>query len=413
MYARRVACAAVVAALSWTPAPAWAQEADRVQALQRQIEDLQKDFADKLAALQAEVAALKASQAAAEAAAAAVPVAPPAGAGLTTGKVFNPDVAVIGSFLGAAGRNPVDPAPALEMAESEVSLQAVIDPYARGDFFLSFGHQGVDLEEGFITFTELPGKLLVKAGKMRTAFGKVDGMHSHALPWVDRPLVTTNLLGGEEGLSDAGVSMARLIPAGTLFLEATGQVFRGEAGDGVFQTAERSDLSYLGHLRAYHDLSESTNIDLGASVSRGHNGAGLVDGSDLGRFTTRLYGTDVTLRWRPLQRAIYRQFIGRSEVVWSRREQFGGAQHAMGFYVSGDYQLARRWFAGARFDRSGRADAGDVVDRGGSVLLTYRPSEFSQVRGQYRRIHFGDAGNGNELLFQAQFSIGAHGAHAF
>ena len=46
-------------------------------------------------------------------------------------------------------------------------------------------------------------------------------------------------------------------------------------------------------------------------------------------------------------------------------------------------------------------------------MLTYRPSEFSQVRGQYRRIHFGDAATANEVLFQAQFSIGAHGAHAF
>jgi hypothetical protein len=410
MRVRRITSAALSAVLLWAPRPAAAQAIDQVQVLQQQIEQLRKDFAERMAALEAEIAALKAAQGAA-----APPVQTPVAGvgGLASSKVFNPDIAVVGNFLGASGHNVVNPSPALEMAESEMSLQAVIDPYARGDFFLSFGQQGVDLEEGFITFTEVPGKLLVKAGKMRTAFGKVDGLHTHALTWVDRPLVTGNLVGGEEGLSDAGVSVARLIPAGPLFLEATGQVFRGNGGDGVFQSHRRSDLTYVGHLRAYHDLTESTNLDLGASVSRGHNPAGLANDVDLGRFTTRLFGVDATLRWRPLQRAIYQQFMARSEVVWSQRGQFGGRQDSLGYYMSADYQLARRWFAGGRYDRAARAEASSIIDRGASAMLTYRPSEFSQIRGQYRRTRFGDAATANEVLFQAQFSIGAHGAHVF
>jgi hypothetical protein len=46
-------------------------------------------------------------------------------------------------------------------------------------------------------------------------------------------------------------------------------------------------------------------------------------------------------------------------------------------------------------------------------VLSYWPSEFSQVRGQYRRTNYGDAPSANEFLFQFQFSIGAHGAHPF
>ena len=41
------------------------------------------------------------------------------------------------------------------MHESEVGFQEVIDPYARADFFITFGEQGVDLEEGYLTFTAL------------------------------------------------------------------------------------------------------------------------------------------------------------------------------------------------------------------------------------------------------------------
>jgi hypothetical protein len=327
-------------------------------------------------------------------------------------KIFNPDIAVIGNFLGAAGRNTVNPSPALEMPESEASFQAIVDPYARADFFMAFGEEGVDLEEGVLTFPTVPGGLLVKVGKMRAAFGKVNTLHSHMIPWTDRPLVTANLVGGEEGIADAGFSAARLITNPWLFLEATGQVYRGDSGD-IFRSSKRGDLSYVGHLRAYHDITDDTNVDLGASYARGHNPAGIVDDVDEGRFATDLWGIDATVRWRPLQRAIYNSVLGRAEIIWSRREQFGGRARALGYYGSADYQLARRWFLGGRFDRSQRAEDATLRDSGGSLVLTYWPSEFSQIRGQYRHTRYAEGEQANELLFQFQFSIGAHGAHPF
>lgn len=53
-------------------------------------------------------------------------------------------------------------------------------------------------------------------------------------------------------------------------------------------------------------------------------------------------------------------------------------------------------------------------DRSQSALLTFSPSEFTQLRGQYRRTRYGDRERvANELFFQVLFTIGAHGAHAF
>jgi hypothetical protein len=325
--------------------------------------------------------------------------------GPLTSKVFNPDIAVIGDFLGAVGKTPGGGEPSLEMHETEASFQAVVDPYARADFFLVFAPDEVGVEEGFVTFPTLPGGLLLKAGKMRDAFGKVNAMHNHLLPWTERPLVTRNLLGGEEGLADAGVSVSRLIPNRHVFLEATAQVFRGESA--VFVAPRRSDLAYVGHLRAYRDLSESTNVDLGGSFAHGHND------TEGGNGTTRLWGVDATFRWRPLRRAIYHRFLARTELVWSHRDQLPGPSSAFGLYGSAEYQFARRWFAGARYDRSERADDSSLVDRGGSLLLTFWPSEFSQIRGQFRHTRTGEGQSDNELLFQLLFSIGAHGAHAF
>src|SRR5207253_8002553 len=90
-----------------------------------------------------------------------------------TSNYFNPSVSVIGNFLAVAGHNPVENLPAASLRESEVALQAIVDPYGRADFFLSFSESGVEVEEGFATFTSLPWKLLAKVGRMRVAFGKI------------------------------------------------------------------------------------------------------------------------------------------------------------------------------------------------------------------------------------------------
>ena len=378
----------LVTAAALCAAPLFAQENTRPQAAPAQpdisalIQEI-RDLKDRIIALEGEMHQIKGQQAATRSippagigAPASVTAPPPAvaspttyaspesagasaqeptalgGAGSSAAKALNPDISVIGDFIAAAGHNPVQPSPAFEMHETEVGLQAILDPYARGDVFLSFGEEGVELEEGYITYTALPAGFVAKAGKMRSAFGKVNMLHNHALPWVDRPLATHNLVGGEDGINDAGFSIQRILPAPKgIFLEATGQLFRGDSAD-VFTASSKSDLSQVAHLRGYKDITESTNLDLGVSFARGHN--------DLGSsFLTQLYGIDATLRWKPLRRSIYHSFVLRSEFIWSRRQQIPVEQRAFGFYTSADYQLGRRWFLGGRYDRSDRSRFAD------------------------------------------------------
>jgi hypothetical protein len=423
-----------------TPVPPGGQE---LSALEQKIRDLE----DRVVMLEGQIRQLKAQAAPAPSpaptpaagapATAQAPAAPaeqqpqvaqvPAneprlgGAGAAAAKALNPDISAIGDFIASAGHNPVVSTPSFEMHETELGFQAIIDPYARGDFFLSFGEEGVNLEEGYITFTALPASFVARAGKMRASFGKVNLMHNHVLPWVNRPLVTQNLVGNEDGINDAGVSVNRYIPAPkNWFMDFTGQVFRGDSTD-VFQAQVKNDVSVVGHLRAYKDLTENANLDLGGSYSRGHT----LFGSP---FIANLYGIDATYRWKPLQRAIYRSFIARSELIWRQQNQPSlvlcttiicppntapGFQRAFGYYVSGDYQFARRWFAGLRLDNSDRPFNAALNDKGGSAVLTYWPSEFAQVRGQYQFTRYAGNIDANELFVQVQFSLGAHGAHPF
>ncbi|MBI4166492.1 MAG: hypothetical protein HY508_12235 [Acidobacteria bacterium] len=326
-------------------------------------------------------------------------------------KVLNPDIGVIGNFIGATGRNQINPFPALSLQESEVSLQAIVDPYARADFFLAIGEEGIEVEEGYVTFPALPGGFVAKVGRMRAMFGRVNSFHNHSLPWVDRPLVTFNLMGGsleeaDVGIKDSGVSVSRILPSVTgLFLEATGEVYRGDSGS-LFQSSRRSDVSAVGRLRAYRDLTESTNLELGGSYARGHNDVGSA-------FRTQLFGVDATYRWRPLRRAIYQSFAARSELIWSRRDEISATQRGFGFFTSAEYRLNRRWTLGGRYDWSERARDAAQHDSGGSLVLTYWPSEFNQLRGQFRRTRYAEGQVANEFLFQFLFTLGAHGAHPF
>jgi hypothetical protein len=403
-------------ALAAVPARAQDPQADlraQIEQLRQQLQALQQKVTELEAAAQRPAAAEPAPAAATPPPAPAAPPpqpptepvqAPPGGAPPLTSKIFNPDMAVIGNFIGATGNNSVDPMPALKLHEAEASFQAVVDPYARADFFLAASPEGLEIEEGFITFPTLPGGLLMKVGKMKAQFGKVNTMHAHVLPWVDEPLAMRNLLGGDEGLNDSGISVSKLIMNPALFLEATGEVYGGE--NDVFRSYKRSDLTYVGRLRGYRDVTEGTNLDVGTSFAYGHNDADP-------EATTRLFGVDATFRYRPLQQSLYKRALVRTELFWSRRQQPIGDAKAFGAYVSGEYQLTRRLFAGARYDWSERAYDASLNDTGASAVLTFWPSEFSQIRGQYRHTRYAEGPKANEFLFQFLFSIGAHGAHVF
>ena len=168
---------------------------------------------------------------------------------------------------------------------------------------------GLEIEEGFLTLTSLPGGLLAKVGKMKEQFGKANTMHAHTLPWVDVPIVMKNFLGGKKGLNDSGVSVSKLLLNPLFFLEATGEVYQGNSGP--FQTHERNDVSWLGRLRGYRDITESQRISMSACRSRGAT-------TTPGRISRRgVFGVDATCRYRPLRRAIYRRFMGRTELMWS------------------------------------------------------------------------------------------------
>jgi len=335
---------------------------------------------------------------------AAPPAAAPAGPVSPT--FFNPAIAVIGNFLASVGSNPFQATPAFQVRESEISFQAVVDPYARADLFLSFNNDGVEVEEGYITFLTLPWQTQAKAGKFKVQFGKVNTMHLHVLPWVDYPLPLDDILLSPDTWASEGISASKVIELpGDTFSELYVQVLNGTSGL-LFVGPTKSDLTYNAQYRAFRDFGDDHNLELGFSYAHGYNGTSATN-------TTALQNVDLVYRWKPLQGRPYRSFILRSEYFWSQREQPDGTQKAQGFFVGGDWQLGRRWYTGARYEFSDRATNASLRDEGVAATLTFKPSEFSMLRAEYRYREYAPGIKANEGFLQIQFAIGAHGAHPF
>ncbi len=391
--------------------PVTAQEAERISRLEQKLDELLR----QAESIRQELNALKGSEAPTEDLA-AIDVAdtPDQTPQLTdvetvenqgsagAGKALNPDISVIGTFLAHGGDNLEERSP-IALDEVEVALEAFIDPYAKGRFFIAITPEEVDVEEGYAQFVTLPWGLTAKAGKTKATFGKANTWHTHTRRWVDQPLVVTRFL-GEEGLADVGLSVSKSIdnPFGA-FIEATAEVYSGDV-EGSFGRRSDNDLLYNAHLKLFRDLTENSNIEVGTSWARGT----LPEGEG----HNRLAGVDLTYRWKPLSRSIYNSLTARVEALANERSDFGRTLY--GYYGSLDYQIARRWFAGARIDRAdGFQDDARFSDRGVSATVTFWPSEFSQVRGQYRRTTMGIGPSFDEFFLQLQFAIGAHGVHVF
>lgn len=338
------------------------------------------------------------------------PPEPVAAAPSQSASIANPAISVIGWFQAVAGNDATLPAEAFALPEAEVAFQAAVDPFSRADFFVSAGPEGLDVEEGYLTWLALPGGGQAKIGKFRADFGKFNRTHPPETPFADRPLAAEAWL-GEEGMAITGVSGSILIPnPAHLYWDVIANI--GAAPDAaespVFGPEKRGDVLGLVRTSVFVPLRESTDLNFGASYATAKAHPALRGDGD----RTHLDAMDVTLRWKNPRRSIYRSLLVQVEVLsgWGSAD---GAPVRGGGYGYAVYQFARQWKIGARYDRTAPAGGGDLLS-GGLVLLQYQPSEFSTLSVQFRRVHEDAADlDRDAAFFKWTFNIGPHGAHPY
>ncbi len=283
------------------------------------------------------------------------------------------------------------------LQEVEVALQATVDPYVRGDVFLTFGAEGVAVEEAFLTTLSLPAGLQVKAGKIYAPFGRTSQLHRHQWTFVDQPVSMQRLV-GIDGLGGAGADVAWLAPL-PWFAElhvAYQATAPGPTGE-LLATGVARLIQYL-------ELSDEATLGVGLSWA-----AFL---PDLPGQWRNLAGADVYLKvrdpasrsWVVLQGELYgRQLDG---------ETFAEAR--WGGYAQAAWRIDRNWEVGVRYD----AAPAPVAYAGGTqqdvgALATWLPSEFLRLRLQPSLVLLPQGESGFQGLLTFEFVLGAHGAHPF
>src|SRR3954466_13381516 len=108
--------------------------------------------------------------------------------------------------------------------EVEVALSAIVDPYFKGEVYLTIPNlEGIEVEEAFATSTSLPWNLQLKMGSFRSAFGRQNGQHLHIQDFTRRPLINAAFLGAD-GLRGPGVQVSWLAPL-PVFLTLYGEIY--------------------------------------------------------------------------------------------------------------------------------------------------------------------------------------------
>jgi hypothetical protein len=364
-------------------------------------------------------------------------------------KALNPDLSLSGLFAFSqfnqeeplvfeGGHDPK--VNGFNIQQVELSLGAAVDPYFRADSAIVLvpenGETKIEIEEAYATSLGLPAGLQLKAGQFFSAFGRQNPTHPHAWTFVNKPLVSGRMFGGD-GLRNVGAQLSWLTPL-PWYAEiiASAQNATGETAESfnspyddpanpgtTLQNPQRSaqDLLTLVRLANSIDLSDELSLVFGGSYAVGPNRTGTL--ADARR--TKILGGDIYLKLRDPGSMAY--FFLQAEFMRRLYDDLtSGMLTDDGYYVEGGWKLPEpmgRWLVGFRYDHvSARANAVDVsgtgLDRDAryriSPVVTYLPSEFSKVRIQYDRDKpEGFASPQHVVTVQLEFGIGAHAAHPF
>jgi hypothetical protein len=322
---------------------------------------------------------------------------------------FNPDIGVIGDF-GASyiskGKRNFD----AYLNETELSLQAAVDPYLRADFFLSFGRDpntrkyGVDVEEGYLTTMSLPAQLQLRLGKFKEAVGRINPVHAHALPFIDMPNAYVNYF-GEEGLNDEGLSLSWLVPNKKFYQELTFQATSGLSESPIFYRGDNNRFLYLGHLKNFFTLTDNATLELGFT--------GITGPNDSSR-TTSIAAADLTYKWKPVQMNTYKS------LTWQNEFYYGHANHLQNFSINSfglysmlQYQIAKRWFLTGRYDYAQKPFDKSIVEQAYSLTAGWYATEFSKLEWEAKTTDDNIGKRFYQGWLRWIFVIGAHGAHQY
>lgn len=331
---------------------------------------------------------------------------------------FNPEIGVVADVAAQLSESSADGEgnDKLSVREVELVFGHPIDPYSRFDLNATFSDfEEAGLEEAYVTHWGLPGEIVARLGRFRQRVGKASGTHTELLDTVDTPLVVARYL-GNEGLFRTGAEFSGFLPAPWTVMThevAVGTMEGGVGEGGTLFGATRRRPSLYTHLKNFWDITETANLELGATYLVGSKDADR-------RFEVNALGLDATLvhyvtptnkfKW---QNELYLQDRDEAFSVAEDGTRTNFHDNPWGYYTLLDYRLSPRFGVGGRFDYVEPVEVDPALlvrhaDTAWSGYLTFYQSEFARWRLQYRHTNFAQGGDDNTVFLQGTVAIGVH-----
>ncbi len=332
---------------------------------------------------------------------------------------FNPELGVLADVVGQLSESSTIDAEGndkISAREVELVFGHPIDPYSRLDTTITFSDfENPSVEEAYITHWGLPGEIKARLGRLRPRIGKASALHRDSLDTVDEPLVVSNYLGAE-GLSRTGVELSSFLPLPWTAVthELTAGVLEGGVGEGgtLFGSTRRRP-SFYAHLKNFWDITDTSNLELGATYLVGSKDAdSSFEVNALGLDATLIHYVTPTnkLKW---QNELYLQDRDEAFSVAEDGTRTNFHDNPWGYYSLVDYRLSPRLGLGGRFDYVEPVEVNPALlvrhaDTAWSGYLTLYQSEFARWRLQLRHTNFAQGGDDNTVFLQGTVAIGVH-----
>jgi len=328
---------------------------------------------------------------------------------------------------------------------AELVLSSSVDPFFEMNGVFHYSEEGVEIEEAYVTSTALDYGLRSRLGKFNSNFGYLNEQHHHSWDFNDMPLVYEGFL-GMHGINEKGLQFQYTVPtdfylmAGFELLNGENeQMFGNSEIESIGVEAEDASTMYIAYVKTAFDIGD-TSILTGISYVDGTSHIDHTEdeeGPHAFVGDSKLYGFDLVAKhyfdsysfFKLQAEVLYRDMDGvqynldENATITSEpkltKEQAGG-------YIQAIYAPNKTWAVGVRYDNIFKNDVyanGVDTDKADdlakySAMLEYKTSEFARFRLQYNRNEalsddIDGAVDMNSVIFSANISIGAHGAHAF
>ncbi|HYA88880.1 MAG TPA: hypothetical protein VEI57_17695 [Nitrospirota bacterium] len=294
----------------------------------------------------------------------------------------------------------------------ELNAAASVDPFTKGYVVVNAsadpvtGESTLGVEEAAIQTTSFPGNLEVKAGRFFGEFGRLGYIHDHELPFVNRPLVLAQYIGGESRTD--GLQINWLVPVEhyvSLTVGAGDQFGGDNPPNFVGDFRQGSGLNYWGRLSTYYDLTPDISLEPGISglwnpsttAQWAPNPANpsfpTVDGNTFTERERRLVGVDLVLSWKPLRNNQFQTVTWGTEVLYSDNrydvtDPSGNALPSqsvgsVGLYSYLTYKFHRQWTTGIQYEWLENELNNQGKTSAESANITWALSHWNQLRLQY------------------------------